>query len=54
MRCVAKSNQPCHVAHRYRRLLDQQLCCHAQAACEQILVEAHLAELRIDACELTR
>jgi hypothetical protein len=52
MRRLTKADQSGHVAHRDRRLLDQQLRGDVQAACEQILAEAHLAELRVGARHL--
>jgi hypothetical protein len=54
MRRLAKADQSGDVAHGDRRLLDQQLRGHLQAAREQILAEAALAELRIGARHLTR
>ena len=54
MRCLAEAHEPCHITHRDRGLLDQQLCGHVQTARQQILAESDLAELSIDTRELAR
>jgi hypothetical protein len=54
MRRLAKAHQSRNIAHRDRRLLDQQPGGNVQATGEQILAESHLAELRVDPGELTR
>lgn len=54
MRGLAESDQPRHVAHRDRWLLDQQLGGHFQPALAQLLMKSGLAELGEGACELTR
>jgi hypothetical protein len=54
VRRLAKADQPGDVAHRDRRLLDQQLRRYFESACEQILAKGHLAELRICARQLAR
>jgi hypothetical protein len=52
MRRLTKSHKPRNVAHRDRRLLDQQLRGDVQATREQILTEGDIAELGIGAGEL--
>ena len=51
---LTKADQPRHVAHGDRRLLDQQLGGHVQPALAQLLMKANLAELGEGARELTR
>ncbi len=51
---LAEADQPGDIAYGDRRLLDQQLCGHVQAARQQILTEGRIAELRVGAGHLTR
>jgi hypothetical protein len=53
VRRLAKTNEPCHIPHGYRRLLDQQLRGDVQATCEQVLAKSDVAELGVSASELT-
>jgi hypothetical protein len=54
VRRVAIADELRYVAHAERRLLGEQLCGRGHAPCEQILVKARLAELRIRALDLAR
>jgi hypothetical protein len=51
---LPESDEPGHVAHRDRGLLDQQLRGDVQTAREQILAEGDLAKLGVGPCELAR
>jgi hypothetical protein len=47
VRRLAVADESRHVAHGNRRLLGQELRRHRHAPCQQILLEARLAELRV-------
>jgi hypothetical protein len=50
---LAEANQAGNVSHRNRRLLDQQLRAHVQPPCLQVLAKGALAELLVDAAQLS-
>jgi hypothetical protein len=51
---LAKADQPRHIAHGDRRLLDQQLRGDIQTAAQQILAKGPLSKLPIDTGKLAR
>jgi hypothetical protein len=54
VRRLTIADQPRHVAHRDRRLLDQELGCGPHSPRQQVLTEGRLPELCVSARHLPR